>query len=168
MLSALPLVTLPPQPCPHCGAISVPTLTPGRGPHVAGAVCAHCQGFMKWVPKRLFAKEQVVMAGVNRVVLVGVIGKFGIEVRYATSGSPCASFTLVVSEKGADGKVHETYLPCEVWGQKAEACSDLEAGTLVLFEGKLAKRKKGEGWELVVSGFDLMPLTQPGLTGRVC
>ena len=32
---------------------------------------------------------------------------------------------------------------------------------LVLFEGKLAKRKKGEAWELVVSGFSLVPVLQP-------
>ena len=48
------------------------------------------------------------------------------------------------------------------WGKKAESASELEAGTSVLFEGKLRKRPKGEGqWEMVVSGFDLTPIQMP-------
>ena len=107
------------------------------------------------------------MGGIARCTIVGCIGKYGVEVRYATSGVPCASFTLVVSEQGQDGKMHELYVPCEVWGRKAEGISDLEAGQLALFEGKLAKRKKGEQWEMVVSGFELTPLLVPhaSLTG---
>jgi hypothetical protein len=57
-------------------------------------------------------------------------------------------------------------VPCEVWGKKAEGVSELEPGALVLFEGRLAKRKKGEAWEMVVSGFDVTPITAPvALTG---
>ena len=52
--------------------------------------------------------------GVNRVVLVGTIGKYGVEVRYATSGTAYATFTLVVSEQGQDGKTYTTLIPCEV------------------------------------------------------
>jgi single-stranded DNA-binding protein len=99
--------------------------------------------------------------GVNRTILVGVIGKYGVEVRYSTNGTACASFMLVVTEQGQDGKDHPTLIPCECWGKKAESASELDAGTLVLFEGKLAKRKKGEQWELVVSGFDLTPVQLP-------
>jgi single-stranded DNA-binding protein len=95
------------------------------------------------------------VGGVNRVLLVGTISKYGVEVRYAASGAPCASFTLVLVELGQDGKEHLTLVPCECWGKKAESVSDLEPGQLVLFEGKLAKRKKGEQWEFVVSGFDV-------------
>ena len=106
------------------------------------------------------------MGGVNRVLLVGTISKYGVEVRYAPSGAPCASLTLVLVEQGQDGKAHLTLVPCEVWGKKAEAASELDAGQLVLFEGKLAKRKKGEAWELCVSGFDVTPITAPvALTG---
>jgi single-stranded DNA-binding protein len=105
------------------------------------------------------------MGGVNRVVLLGTIGRYGVEVRYATSGAACASFMLVVSEQGQDGKEHATLIPCEVWGKRAEAASELEAGQLALFEGKLAKRRKGEQGELIVSGFDLTPITAGVLTG---
>jgi primosomal replication protein N len=97
---------------------------------------------------------------VNRVVLLGTIGKYGISMRFAPSGSACASFSLVLTEQSPDGKYFSTLVPCEVWGKKAEASSDLEPGQLCLFEGKLAKRRKGEGaWEMVVSGFDVTPIT---------
>jgi single-stranded DNA-binding protein len=93
-----------------------------------------------------------------------IVGRY----RYATSGTPYASFTLVVVEQGQDGKAFQTLIDCQVWGKHAEAAGELEAGQLVLFEGKLAKRKKGEQWELCVSGFELVPITalQPTLTGR--
>ena len=48
------------------------------------------------------------------------------------------------SKPGQDGRAFTTLVPCEVWGRRAEAASELDAGQLVLFEGKLAKRKKGE------------------------
>ena len=73
------------------------------------------------------------MGGVNRVILLGTIGKYGVEVRYATSGAACASFTLVVSERGGDGKDYSTLIPCECWGKRAEAAGELEAGQLALF-----------------------------------
>jgi single-stranded DNA-binding protein len=107
------------------------------------------------------------MGGVNRVLIVGTISKYGVEVRYAPSGAPCASFMLALVETDKDGREHLTLVPCEVWGKKAEAVAELDPGALVLFEGKLARRKKGEQWELVVRGFDVTPLTAPlaALTG---
>lgn len=107
------------------------------------------------------------VGSVNRVVLLGTIGKYGVEVRYATSGTKCASFTLALSEQGQDGKTYTTLIPCEIWGKKAEATGELDAGQLVLFEGKLKKRQKGEQWELLVSGFDVTPVLAPApaLTG---
>jgi hypothetical protein len=67
----------------------------------------------------------------------------------------------VVSEVGQDGKHYDTFIPCEVWGKKAEATSEFDAGQLVLFEGKLRKRKKGEQWELLVCGFEVQPVFSP-------
>jgi molybdopterin synthase catalytic subunit len=44
---------------------------------------------------------------------------------------------------------------------------ELEPGALVLFEGKLRKRPKGnQTWELVVSGFEATPVLVPALTGN--
>ena len=105
------------------------------------------------------------MGGIARCLIVGCIGKYGVEVRYASSGTPCASFTLVVTEQGQDGRAHDLFVPCECWGRKAEAASGLEAGQLALFEGKLARRKRGEQWETVVSGFELTPLVLPAPAG---
>jgi hypothetical protein len=152
----------PPLRCPHCGvcdACDVPTIGPGAGQHAARALCGGCGRFLKWLPRALIdGKETPRMGGRARCLIVGCIGKYGVEVRYATSGAPCANCMLVVSELGQDGKTHDVYVSCACWGKKAEAASELEAGQLALFEGKLAKRQKGESWELYVSGFDLMPL----------
>ena len=151
-----------PLTCPSCGVEDAPRVAPGTGPHQARAVCAHCGRFLKWLPK---PKEVCMSACVNRVVLLGTIGKYGIEVRYAPSGAPFASFTLVASERGQDRKEHATLIPCEVWGKKAEAAGELEAGDLVVFEGKLRKLQKGENqWELVVSGYEVTPLPLPAST----
>jgi single-stranded DNA-binding protein len=89
--------------------------------------------------------------GVNRTILVGTIGRYGVDVRYANTGTAIASFTLVCSEQWQDGTTHEVYIPCEIVGKKAEAAP-------VLFEGRLAKRKKGEQWELLVSGWECTPI----------
>jgi hypothetical protein len=161
-------VRLPPMPCPTCGTVETPVLQPGTGPHVGKAVSACCQRFIRWIPKALVHGKEQAMGGIARCTIVGCIGKYGVEVRYATSGAPCASFTLVVREVGQDGKMHELYVPCEVWGRKAESISELEAGQLALFEGKLAKRKKGEQWDWVVAGFDVTPIVAPqaSLTGN--
>jgi single-stranded DNA-binding protein len=107
------------------------------------------------------------IGGVNRVILVGTISKYGVTVKYAQSGVPCASFTLLIAERGQDGKAYQTFIDCEVWGKKAESASELEAGQAALFEGKLAKRKKGEQWEVIVAGYDLVPVLAPvaALTG---
>jgi single-stranded DNA-binding protein len=95
---------------------------------------------------------------INRTILLGVVGRYGVEVRYATSGAAIATFTLMCTEVWQDGTTHEIYIPCEIVGKKAEAASELEAGMPVLFEGKLAKRKKGEEWTLIVSGFEVTPI----------
>ena len=107
------------------------------------------------------------MGGVNRVILVGIISKYGVTVKYAPSGTPCASFALVLTEQDRDGKVHTLFQDCKVWIKKFYAASELEAGQLCLFEGKVAKRKKGEQWETIISGFELVPISLPlaGVTG---
>ena len=101
------------------------------------------------------------LGGIARVVIVGEIGKFGTEVRYSQNGTPIASFMLAVTELGQDGKTYTTLIPAEVIGKKAEACSELEAGTPVAFEGRLKTRKKDEAWQLYVQGFELSVLTLP-------
>jgi hypothetical protein len=36
-----------PLPCPACGAIDVPRIQSGTGPHVAKALCRGCGRFLK-------------------------------------------------------------------------------------------------------------------------
>jgi primosomal replication protein N len=162
-------VRLPPLLCSHCSVCTVPRVAHGAGQHVARAVCSNpdCGRFLKWLPKALFAQEAPRMGSVNRVILVGTITNYGVTVKYAPTGTPCAAFALELREQDRDGKVHTLFQDCEVWGRRAEAASELEAGQLCLFEGKLAKRKRGETWDTVVSGFDLTPLLAPqaSLTG---
>jgi Single-strand binding protein family len=146
--------------CTSCGVQDVPRLLPGTGPQTAKAVCAHCNTFLRWVPRRLLTqstnKETRMAGGVNRTILLGAIGRYGVEVRYGNNGAAIATFTLVCSEQWQDGTTHDLYIPCEIVGKKAESVGELEAGTLVLFEGKLAKqKKKGDEWSLIVSGFEL-------------
>jgi single-stranded DNA-binding protein len=100
---------------------------------------------------------------VNRVVLLGTIGKAGVEVSYLTTGTPKATYILVVSERRGE-KEFSLYLPCEVYGKGAEAAGECTAGQLVVCEGKLGQRKKGETWEMVVQSFELKPLSLPAAT----
>jgi hypothetical protein len=104
-----------------------------------------------------------VSGGVNKVILVGCVGKEGVSMSFhATTGTPKAALSLVLTEKGQDGHYYSTRLPLEIWGRHAEAVSALAPGTLVAFEGKVARRKKAEGGELVMSGLDLTPLILEG------
>ena len=98
------------------------------------------------------------MTCLNAVTLLGCVSKYGVTLRFHTTGTPVASFALYTTEQGADGSYHSTLVPCECWGRKAESASEIAANTLCLFQGKLAKRKKGEQWELIVSGFELTPV----------
>ncbi len=150
-----------PLPCPSCGAIDTPRIEPGTGPHVAKAVC-HCGRFLKWLPRVLVQKELGMHPSVNRCILLGQVGKGGVEVSYHGQGTGKAAFTLVVSELGNDGREHQLWQPVEIWGKQAAAAGELDPGALVLVEGKLRRQKKGEGWETVVSGWDCTPL-QPAV-----
>jgi hypothetical protein len=158
--------------CLAWSVLAVPQGSPGTGPHSVKASCSSCGRFLKWLPKAMVQshrkEDHRMVASVNRVVLVGEIGRYGVTMTYHESGTPRASFTLVICEQGQDGKTFHTLADCQVWGRKAEAAGELDAGQLVLFEGKLAKRKRGEQWEMVVSGFELTPITAPlpTLTGR--
>jgi primosomal replication protein N len=151
---------LEPLVCPRCGVCDVPTVGPGAGPHAYRACCRHCGRFLTWL-RRAIVEGTNRMSCLNRVTLLGQIAKAGVTIKYATTGTPCASFTLVLSERGQDQKEHYLFIDCEVWGRKAESAGELESGQLCRFEGKLAKRKRGEQWELVVAGFELTPVLAP-------
>ncbi len=98
---------------------------------------------------------------INHCILLGAISPRGVEVSYHGGGTAKAAFMLVVSELGSDGKAHQLWQPVEIWGKRAEQLGELDAGALVLVDGKLRRIKKGESWETVVSGWDCTPLQIP-------
>ena len=63
--------------------------------------------------------------------------------------------------QGQDGRTYPILIPCVIYGKKAEVAAELEGGQLALFEGKLAKRKKDDGCELLVTGYEVTAVQPP-------
>ncbi|MDH3973784.1 MAG: single-stranded DNA-binding protein [Deltaproteobacteria bacterium] len=87
------------------------------------------------------------MAGVNKVILVGNLGRDP-EVRYTKSGQAVASFSLATSERwtGKDGNKEEKteWHRITAWGKLGEICGEyLSKGKQVYIEGRLQTRE----WE---------------------
>lgn len=87
------------------------------------------------------------MASINRVILVGNLGKDP-ELRYTKSGQPVANFSLATTDRweGKDGGTEERteWHRIVVWGKAAENCQKyLSKGSSVYIEGSLQTRK----WE---------------------
>lgn len=87
------------------------------------------------------------MAGVNKVILVGNLGRDP-ELRYTQGGQAVANFSLATSESfnKKDGTRDERteWHRIVVWGRSAENCSQyLSKGRTVYIEGRLQTRE----WE---------------------
>lgn len=85
------------------------------------------------------------MAGVNRVILVGNLGRDP-ELRYTESGRPVATFSLATSErwKGRDGAQGERteWHRVVAWGPMGEAAAKhLAKGSKAYVEGRLQTRE---------------------------
>lgn len=86
------------------------------------------------------------MASVNKVILVGNLGRDP-EVRYTTSGTPVANFTMATSDAWKDAASGERKERTEwhrvvVWGKQAEICGEyLRKGRQVYVEGSLQTRE---------------------------
>ncbi len=85
------------------------------------------------------------MAGVNKVILVGNLGRDP-EVRYTKSGQAVASFSLATSERwtGKDGNKEEKteWHRIVAWGKLGEICGEyLSKGKQVYIEGRLQTRE---------------------------
>ena len=149
-------------PCPQCGATDIPGRGPGSGPHAAALVCRRCGRWLRWARKE---RQVSMMSGLNKVLLIGTVSDRGIELQYLPSGQPLATFTLVLQDIGKAGEVYRTFISCEIYGQGAERAGDLDAGALIIFEGRLRWKKgeQGKDGKLAVAGFDVRPLTlMPG------
>ena len=88
------------------------------------------------------------MAGVNKVIIVGRLGKDP-EVRYTPSGAAVANFTVATSEEWKDKDSGEKQERTEwhrivAWRRLGEICGEyLHKGKEVYIEGKLQTRS----WE---------------------
>jgi single-strand DNA-binding protein len=88
------------------------------------------------------------MAGINKVILVGRLGRDP-EVRYTPNGVPVASFSIATSEEWKDKETGEKrerteWHRIEAWRRLAEICGDyLNKGKQVYIEGKL----QTDAWE---------------------
>jgi single-strand DNA-binding protein len=85
------------------------------------------------------------MASVNKVILLGCLGKDP-EVRFTASGTAVCNFSLATSEKykGKDGEWTERteWHNIVLWGKLAELADEwLAKGKRIYLEGKLTTRK---------------------------
>ena len=86
------------------------------------------------------------MASVNKVILVGNLGKDP-EVRYTAGGDPIANFSIACTESWKDKQTGEKkemteWVRISVFGKLAEICGQyLKKGSQVYIEGSLRTRK---------------------------
>lgn len=85
------------------------------------------------------------MSGINKVILVGHLGKDP-ELRTASSGDPFCGFSLATSRSWTDKQgVRQdktTWHRVTVWGREAETCAaHLGKGSLVGIEGSMEQRE---------------------------
>jgi single-stranded DNA-binding protein len=103
---------------------------------------------------------------INRAVLAGEIGQYGVKISWTETGKPQTSFTLVCSEATKSG-AFKSFISVVVVGPQAETMAEtLEAGDLVLLEGKLQYKpgRMKEAGKLVVTTFAVQRLTAAAVT----
>lgn len=84
------------------------------------------------------------MASVNRVILIGNLGKDP-DLRYTPTGQPVAKFPIATSErwKDKDGQFQQRtdWHNIVAWGRQAEICKEyLKKGSPVYIEGRIQSR----------------------------
>jgi single-strand DNA-binding protein len=87
------------------------------------------------------------MAGLNKVMLIGNVGKDP-EMRYTANGNAVTSFSIAVNRnfQGSDGERREEtdWFDIVTWNKLAEICSQyLQKGSQAFVEGRLHTRS----WE---------------------
>ena len=84
------------------------------------------------------------MAGINKVILIGNLGKDP-ELRYTPNSKAVATFSLATTEKwkDKDGQAQEKteWHNIVAWGKQAEICKEyLKKGSSIYVEGRLQHR----------------------------
>jgi single-strand DNA-binding protein len=90
------------------------------------------------------AQEKVKMAGLNKVMIIGNLGRDP-EMRYTPSGAPVTTFSVAVNRRwtSQDGQQQDEteWFNVVAWNKLAETCSQqLSKGRLVYVEGRLRTR----------------------------
>jgi single-strand DNA-binding protein len=85
------------------------------------------------------------MASLNKVMLIGNLGRDP-EIRYTTTGSPVANFTMATTDRWTDPsgekKERTEWHRIVVWGKQAEIAGEyLRKGRSVFVEGSLQTRE---------------------------
>ena len=84
------------------------------------------------------------MAGLNRVQLIGYLGKDP-EARFTPTGKQVVKFSVAVSnrwKKDGEMREHTEWVNIEAWGGLAETCNEyLRKGSLVFMEGRIKTDK---------------------------
>lgn len=122
------------------------------------------------------------MSGINKVIIVGRLGK-DVEMRYQPNGGAIANLSLATSEKWKDKQTGEQKEKTEwhrvvIFGKLAEVAGEyLRKGSNVYVEGKLKTRKwtnqQGQDQyttEIVLQGYggimQMLDSKQPGQTQK--
>ena len=108
------------------------------------------------------------MAGINKVILIGNLGKDP-EIRYLENGTPVVNFTLATTENFMDKssgekKSHTEWHNIVIWRKLAEVANQyLKKGSQIYLEGKLSTRNYQDkdgvtkySTEVVVQNFTML------------
>lgn len=86
-------------------------------------------------------REGCVMASVNKVILLGNLGRDP-EVKYTAGGDPVANLSIATSFKSKDGKETTEWHRIVLFGRQAEVAGEyLRKGSTAYVEGRLQTRK---------------------------
>ena len=73
-----------PLACRRCGALTIPRVTPGSGPHALKANCPECGSFMQWLSKHT-PEERARRHAQARLDAMGKLAPTALQLAYLTT-----------------------------------------------------------------------------------
>jgi len=73
-----------PLACRRCGALTIPRVTPGTGPHALKANCPDCGAFMQWLSKHT-PEERARRQAQARLDAMGKLAPTALQLAYLTT-----------------------------------------------------------------------------------
>lgn len=81
------------------------------------------------------------MASLNKIMLIGNLGKDPVVRTFENTGNKVANFSLAVSSKDRDGNEKTEWFDIAVWGRQAEIAEKfLKKGKNIFVEGRIQSR----------------------------